>query len=269
MPKKARSSIGQKYKRTKREIQMSSGSQENVENSSDENVNNTPVGDQIGSSSVEISGVVEDVNQPAPSGLNRNRIDIEVEEASIMVENEADIALISFENNLKRCNKREQQSARAFQKLGIESDYEWPAENESKDDTYVRKLRNNNRYSAAKMRKWRATENVELRNQRQQAHAEDQHRYRNPENEALRQERLESHALLMRNVRLTGQIQRSREKPVQRQERVQRGLDERNENRRANKKACKASDILCGNTIVEEQNVGSFKTCTGAYENQR
>ena len=120
---------------------------------------------------------------------------------------------------------------------------------------------------AERMSQFRNPEDMELRTQRLQAEAERMREFRNPEDQDLSEVRHEVHALQQQIYRIPGQVQRSRETPVQRQERVQRGLELRSDNRRANKKACKAFEILRGDIITMEQTVGSFKTCTGAYEN--
>lgn len=120
---------------------------------------------------------------------------------------------------------------------------------------------------AERCRSYRNPEDSQLRQQRHEVHAEHCRTYRNPEDPQLSQQRHEEHALRQYGYRISEQISRGRETPIQRRQRVQNALEARNDNRRATQIACKATEILNGEQLITEQNVGSFTTPTGAYEN--
>ena len=193
MPKKGKTSIGRKFKRQSKETKFSYTLESEAVEANRSTIDLDASGDQMERSVEEGSGFEEKVevgqivlranqgiglleNDVANPGMNRQE------------------AVTAFENKFEKCSKREKQSARAFQRLGIESEYEWPEDNESKDDSYIRKLRNNAKLDAAKHKKFRSIEDEDLRSQRHQRHAEEQKRYRNPQDENIRDERRIAHA---------------------------------------------------------------------------
>ena len=57
-----------------------------------------------------------------------------------------------FERQLLKLSKQEQKIAKGFLELGIQSNFLWPVANESKDDAYTRKLRNQTTLALARSR---------------------------------------------------------------------------------------------------------------------
>ena len=312
MPKKGKKSIGQSTSKVKKHRI----SNINIQDSSEENVN----GDQNMETTFEISHfgmVTEDeirkqaiMYEPGISGLRRdNPMDMGSE---IEPEREKNSAKV-FEDKLSSINKMERKTAKAFQEHGIEDEFEWPALDEDRSDSLIRKHRNQAKLNAARCRQYRNPEDLQLSQERhkrdaelhrqfrnpedsqlnqqrhkedaerrrqfrnpgdpqlsQQRHKEDAERrrhFRNPEDPQLSQQRHEEDALRQYSYRISGQISRVRETPIPRRERVQNALEVRNDNRRATQTACKATEILSGEQLITEQNVGSFTTPTGAYEN--
>ena len=76
-----------------------------------------------------------------------------------------------FEQRLASLNKKERQTAKTFKQQNIEEDYEWPVDDESKEDALMRKYRNTAKLHAARQRQFRNPDDEELGQQRHQAHA--------------------------------------------------------------------------------------------------
>ena len=193
MPEKRKSSFGRKHKRQSKETKNPSWSE-----SETSEAKGSAIDIEVSSDRMEISVVEqcesEDRVQVGQSSL---RVDQGIDSQEKDVANremDGQEAAIAFENNLEKCSKCEKQSVRAFQRVGIESEHEWPEVNESKNDSYVRKLRNNAKLDAAKHRKFRSIEDEDLRSQRQQRHAVEQKRYRNPEDKNICGQRRVTHA---------------------------------------------------------------------------
>ena len=215
MPKKARKSLGRKFKGSRETIQ-SSRSQEDGPLSNEAIVDSQHLEDVPMETSTcdnemeevtnvriyEHSSLVFDYsvasgpnNNPGPSGLDASR------QVTSTIQSENVYSAISFENKMLSLKKMEQRTARQFQQHGIENEFEWPTENESKDEAYVRKLQNANRLHAARQRRYQNPAHDQLSQQRHKKDAEKHKRYRNPDDEALRQQRHEVHAEEQRRYR--------------------------------------------------------------------
>ena len=134
MPKKGKSSIGRKFKGQSKETKYPFWSENEGGEARGSFIDVEASSYRMEKSAVEESAYEERV-QMDQGGLRADQ-DLDLQENDLanpeMNENEGQAA---FENNLDKCSKREKQSARAFQKLGIESEYEWPEDNETKDDS--------------------------------------------------------------------------------------------------------------------------------------
>ena len=131
--------------------------------------------------------------QPGPSGLQYNEMHNPT--ANVVTMEEPDNSInIEFERKLLTLPKKERTSAKAFKKLGIEDEYEYPVEGETKEEAVIRKHRNANKKQAAQQRQYMRPEDEEIRQQRQQADAERHRRYREVEDEEVRQQRQQAHA---------------------------------------------------------------------------
>ena len=59
-----------------------------------------------------------------------------------------------FEDKLAYISKMERKTAKAFQEHGIEDEFEWPALDEDRSDSLIRKHRNQAKLNAARQRKF-------------------------------------------------------------------------------------------------------------------
>ena len=153
-------------------------------------------------------------------------------------------------NRVASLKPYERRTAQAFLDQGIESQYEWPLQNETKDDAMIRKHFNAAKLHRARNRHYENPDDQQLREQRQQAHVERQSQFRTPPDEQLSQERHEADAAIHRQFRnppdeqlsqehhaadaardsernLPGQTARAEETPVEARERMQRNFEER------------------------------------------
>ena len=106
--------------------------------------------------------------------------------------NVADIE--EYKNRMASLRPMERRTAHAFLDQGTESEYEWPLENETKDDGMIRKHFNATKLHRARQRQYENPEDQQLCEQRQQAHAERQSQYQNPEDQQYREQRLQADA---------------------------------------------------------------------------
>ena len=172
-----------------------------------------------------------------------------------------------FKKRMPSLSKMELKSAQAFLDRGIHNEFNWPVNDESKENAQKRKILNSKALKVAQNKAFRNTENKELRKKRREADAEHHRRYRNPEDVELNRSRHEAHAEQQRIYRnpedtelnrsrhecdaerdrernLPGRQARSEETPEQALERMQNNFEERMNRAKANKKACNADAVL-------------------------
>ena len=117
-------------------------------------------------------------------------------------------------------------------------------------------------------RGFRNPEDPELNEQRHNTEATRMVAFRNPEDPELNQECHEIDAARDRERNLPGRLERAAQTPEQTQEKMQRNFEQRTVRLKANKKACNASAIFCGDQIVKEHYIGSFTTNRGGDANR-
>ena len=203
MPKKVTKSIGRKFKGKAKEV-MPSGPQIGISQSSE-------LPNQVveSSSSVDVPmdisletnalGRNAEMSVPGCSGLQQPCINPESGEVN-KPEPETNRRK-SFEEKLLCISKMERRTARAFKERGIEEEFEWPAVREDRNDSLMRKFRNEGRLNAARQRQFQNPADEELSFARHQARAEHCRRQRNSQDEMLSQQRLESHIKHCRKYR--------------------------------------------------------------------
>ena len=120
----------------------------------------------------ENSSLAVDVNlssgadvQPGPSGLQTNAIanPADTTEEQIPEETVAEPFEMTRNDRMQLLlSNRERRTLKAFKEHHIEEQYEYPVENESKDDTLIRKHRNAAKLHAARNRQYRNPEDEQL-----------------------------------------------------------------------------------------------------------
>ena len=208
MPKAKAKSVGQKRKKsTPNQTQIPSTGSETIPSQSTENIADQPTttevemenldtsnfeqmdwSDATGIRIYENSSLVVDVNlssgaenQPGPSGLQANAITNPAASTAQQIPEETLIP--RFQVRILSLNRMERRTAKAFTEHNIEEEYEWPVQNENKNDALIRKHRNAAKLNAARLRQFRNPEDQELSHQRQQANAERLRQRRNPEDQ--------------------------------------------------------------------------------------